>query len=52
MPCFDNLRDYLAALDELGDVMHIHREVDGDLEPGAITRRRLSCLSLPLTGNA
>ncbi|WP_312936108.1 UbiD family decarboxylase [Pseudomonas sp.] len=39
MPCFDNLRDYLAALDALGDVMHIHREVDGDLEPGAITRR-------------
>ena len=39
MPYFDNLRDYLTALDALGDVMHIHREVDGDLEPGAITRR-------------
>ena len=52
MSCVDNLRDNLAALDELGDVRHIHRKVDGDLEPGAITRRRLSCLSLPLTGNA
>jgi 4-hydroxy-3-polyprenylbenzoate decarboxylase len=39
MPYYDNLRDYLTALDALGDVMHIHREVDGDLEPGAITRR-------------
>ncbi len=39
MPHFDDLRSYLSALDDLGDIAHITREVDGDLEPGAITRR-------------
>ncbi|WP_210271408.1 UbiD family decarboxylase [Rhizobium sp. RM] len=36
---YKDLRSYLAALDEIGDLAHITREVDGDLEPGAITRR-------------
>lgn len=39
MTYFDDLRSYLAALDQLGDIMHIDWQVDGDLEPGAITRR-------------
>lgn len=39
MKYLSDLRSYIAALDELGDIMHISREVDGDLEPGAITRR-------------
>lgn len=36
-----DLRTFLDALDSIGDLNHIIREVDGDLEPGAITR--LSC---------
>jgi len=36
-----DLRSYLEALDGLGDLAHITREVDGDMEPGAITR--LAC---------
>ncbi|WP_338556543.1 UbiD family decarboxylase [Erwinia sp. E_sp_B04_7] len=39
MSYFKDLRSYIAALDEMGDIMHIRREVDGDYEPGAITRR-------------
>ncbi|MGW4337407.1 UbiD family decarboxylase [Rhodococcus koreensis] len=39
MPYLSDLRSYIAALDDLGDIMHITRQVDGDLEPGAITRR-------------
>lgn len=34
-----DLRSLIDALDEIGDLTHIRREVDGDLEPGAITRR-------------
>jgi UbiD family decarboxylase len=39
MPYFEDLRSYIDALDEIGDLKRISREVDGDLEPGAITRR-------------
>lgn len=33
-----NLRDYIAALEKTGDVVHITEEVDWDLELGAIIR--------------
>ncbi|MDT5251421.1 MAG: hypothetical protein QOH07_356, partial [Mycobacterium sp.] len=36
---FTDLRGYVEALDELGDVMRITREVDADIESAAITRR-------------
>lgn len=36
---YDNLRSYLQALDDMGDLMHVKRQVDGDFEPSAITRR-------------
>jgi UbiD family decarboxylase len=39
MKHFTDLRSYLDALDELGDLVRITREVDGDLETAAITRR-------------
>lgn len=39
MKYFNDLRSYIAGLDALGDIMHVDWEVDGDLEPGAITRR-------------
>ncbi|ODU06029.1 MAG: ubiquinone biosynthesis protein UbiD [Pseudonocardia sp. SCN 72-86] len=39
MTHFKDLRSFLDALDGIGDLAHITREVDGDLEPGAITRR-------------
>src|ERR1700694_5621019 len=39
MKHFTDLRCYLAALDELGDLVRITREVDADLESAAITRR-------------
>ena len=36
---FPTLRDYVEALRELGEVIEIDREVDWDLEMGAIARR-------------
>lgn len=39
MKYYDDLRSFIAALDEMGDIMHVRREVDGDFEPSAITRR-------------
>jgi UbiD family decarboxylase len=39
MKHFTDLRSYLDALDELGDLVRITRQVDGDLETAAITRR-------------
>jgi UbiD family decarboxylase len=39
MKHFTDLRGYIDALDELGDLVRITREVDGDLESAAITRR-------------
>ncbi|WP_025732360.1 UbiD family decarboxylase [Carnimonas nigrificans] len=39
MTHFKDLRSYLCALNDIGDLERITREVDGDLEPGAITRR-------------
>ncbi len=41
MKYYADLRSYINALDAMGDIMHIYREVDGDYEPSAITR--LSC---------
>src|ERR1700681_4056145 len=39
MTHFTDLRGYIDALDELGDLVRITREVDADLESAAITRR-------------
>ncbi|MGI5500437.1 UbiD family decarboxylase [Lentzea sp. CA-135723] len=39
MKHFTDLRSYLNALEDLGDLVTISREVDGDMEPAAITRR-------------
>ena len=39
MKYYTDLRQFIDALDEMGDIMHVHREVDGDFEPSAITRR-------------
>ncbi|MFX4314356.1 UbiD family decarboxylase, partial [Enterobacter sp. 63] len=39
MKYYDDLRSYIDALDDMGDIMHVTREVDGDFEPSAITRR-------------
>jgi 3-polyprenyl-4-hydroxybenzoate decarboxylase and related decarboxylases len=39
MSWYKDLRGFIAALDEMGDIMHVHHEVDGDFEPSAITRR-------------
>jgi len=39
MKYYGDLRSFITALDEMGDIMHVHREVDGDFEPSAITRR-------------
>lgn len=41
MTHYKDLRSYLDALDAIGDLARITREVDGDMEPGAITR--LAC---------
>lgn len=39
MKYYADLRSYINALDAIGDIMHVHREVDCDFEPSAITRR-------------
>jgi UbiD family decarboxylase len=39
MPRISDLRDYLSALESLGDVEHIDRPVSAVLEAAAITRR-------------
>ncbi|WP_380178270.1 UbiD family decarboxylase [Kalamiella sp. sgz302252] len=39
MKYYRDLRSFIAALDDLGDIMHVRREVDCDYEPAAITRR-------------
>lgn len=39
MKYYDDLRGFIYALDEMGDIMHVRREVDCDFEPSAITRR-------------
>lgn len=39
MNYYGDLRSYIDALDAMGDIMHVTREVDGDFEPSAITRR-------------
>lgn len=39
MKYYPDLRSYIDALDDLGDIMHIEREVDCDFEPSALTRR-------------
>lgn len=39
MKYYDDLRSFIDALDAMGDIMHVHRQVDGDFEPSAITRR-------------
>ena len=39
MRYYNDLRSFIAALDEMGDIMHVTREVDCDFEPSAITRR-------------
>lgn len=39
MQYYDDLRSFIAALDDMGDIMHVRRQVDGDYEPSAITRR-------------
>lgn len=39
MKYYRDLRTFIAALDSLGDIMHVKHEVDGDYEPAAITRR-------------
>ena len=36
---FRDLREFIAALDKMGEVVHIKQEVDWDLEVGAIGRR-------------
>src|ERR1700760_2806311 len=39
MPRISDLRDYLSALESLGDVEHIDRPISAELEAAAITRR-------------
>jgi len=39
MHYFGDLRSYIDALDAMGDILHVERQVDGDFEPSAITRR-------------
>lgn len=39
MKYYDDLRSFITALDEMGDIAHVTREVDCDYEPSAITRR-------------
>lgn len=39
MKYYNDLRSYIDALDAMGDIMHVTREVDCDFEPSAITRR-------------
>lgn len=36
---FDDNRQFIAALDKTGDVVHIRKEVDWDMQVGAIIRR-------------
>ena len=36
MTYYGDLRSYIDALDAMGDIMHVTREVDGDFEPSAI----------------
>jgi UbiD family decarboxylase len=38
MTKFASLRDYLAALDRLGDLQHVKQEIDWNLEAAAATR--------------
>ena len=38
MAHYNDLREYLEALDQLGDLTRIGREVSWNLEAGAITR--------------
>ncbi|MEU0836221.1 UbiD family decarboxylase [Streptomyces sp. NPDC005969] len=47
-----DLRDYIAALDELGDIRTIERPVDPHLEVGAVIRRAYeTCAPAPLFTN-
>ncbi|WP_370425731.1 UbiD family decarboxylase (plasmid) [Pantoea vagans] len=39
MKYYGDLRSFIDALDTMGDIMHVHREVDCDFEPSALTRR-------------
>ena len=39
MKYYNDLRSFIDALDAMGDIMHVTREVDCDFEPSAITRR-------------
>lgn len=39
MKYYSDLRSFIDALDTMGDIMHVHWEVNGDFEPSAITRR-------------
>lgn len=36
---FRDLREFIAALERSGDLLRIKREVDWDMEAGAISRR-------------
>lgn len=45
MKYYDDLRSYIEALDAMGDIMHVRRQVDGDFEPSAITRRSYEIVS-------
>ncbi|MFE7300648.1 UbiD family decarboxylase [Streptomyces sp. NPDC057579] len=52
MPRIKDLRAYLAALEELGDVRTVDRQVDPHLEVGAIIRRSYeTCAPAPLFTN-
>ncbi|AIA06623.1 UbiD family decarboxylase [Streptomyces noursei] len=52
MPRIKDLRAYLAALEELGDLRTVDRQVDPHLEVGAIIRRSYeTCAAAPLFTN-
>jgi phenylphosphate carboxylase alpha subunit len=36
---YDSIRSFIEALDQTGDIVHVQRQVDWDLEAGAISRK-------------
>jgi hypothetical protein len=39
-----DLRAFVAELDSIGEITHVGKEVDWNLEPGAVAADRMSCV--------
>lgn len=46
---YRDLREWIAKLEELGEIQHIEKEVDWNLEVGAIIRRSYDLKAPPFS---